>query len=604
MGEPQTRGWAPWLAVLAVGATVADQALLVLPWIFAPLLAALWFGQPWMLWGAVGTGLLVAWALQPSLRLDGQAVPREQAVGLMALVDELRQRLDVPPIDEVRLDDEDFNAGVLELGPSFFRWRTRRILFLGVPFLASVDAAVLRAVIAHELGHFSRRHGRLGHWLYRARAAWLWRAQAADPQDSPLDRAMGQLARQFGPWFARHSFSHSRACEYEADADAAVVAGPQEVARALVQVGVIGARLRTFSARTWRAAVRRWPEAPGDWTRIEQAALHGTPFSSEEIGAVLASEPASAEDTHPRVGERCAALGVDSPAASQVQPGPLVAGAAGFGACWPQLVSERDSRWQAGRRRGWAMDHAASGFLVAHHAELVAQAQDTPERWRLEPVLGEALDAAAWAVRAGTPAAQTPEGQYCMGRALLDLGDAGGVQWLRRCIQAEASWAVPARRTLADRGRRFLDDTQAHQNGVLLARARARRAWVDERVMGDLLRGSLPAADLAPWQRAALVAALQVHLAVREAWVLAGAASPGGHPHSVCMLVARLDTAVLHAERIDEDDLAEALRGLILQWLPENHLARVQTRLTTETLEPDLQRGLAALPAARLSLHP
>lgn len=600
----QARRRVPWLAVLAVCATLADQALLVLPWVFVPLLAALWYGQAWMLWGAVGTGLLLAWALQPSLRLAGQAVPQGQAAGLMALVEGLRQRLDAPPIDEVRLDDEDFNAGVLELGPGFFRWRTRRILCLGVPFLAAVDEATLRAVIAHELGHFSRRHGRLGHWLYRARAAWLWRAQPADPLDSPLERAMGHLARRFGPWFARHSFSHSRACEYEADADAALAAGPQQVARALVQVGVMGARLRAFSARTWRTAVRRWPEAPGDWTRVELAAVLDTPFSGDEIRAVLAAPPASAEDTHPSIAERCAALGVDVPEAALVQPGPLCAGAAVFGAFWPQLVAERDRRWQAGRRRGWAMDHGANAILAAHHAELLARDEDTPERWRLEPALGVAVDAATWARRIATPAAQTPEGQYHIGRALLGLGDAGGVQWLRRCIQAEASWAVPARRTLAEAGRKALDDAEAHQNEVLLERARARRARVDEQVLGDLLRGSLPAADLAPWQRAALVAALGVHPAVREAWVLAGAASPGGHRHEVCLLLARLDTAALQAEDIREDDLAEDLRGLMLQWLPENRLARVQTRLTTEAPEPALQRALAALPLARLLLQP
>ncbi|HET7864950.1 MAG TPA: M48 family metalloprotease, partial [Burkholderiaceae bacterium] len=297
----------PWLTALAVGATLVDQALLVLPWVFAPLLAALWYGQVWMLWGAVGTGLLLAWALQPAFRLDGQALPPSQAASLMAQVDALRQRLDAPPIDEVRLDDEDFNAGVLELGPGFFRWRTRRILCLGLPFLAAVDEAALRAVLAHELGHFSRRHGRLGHWLYRARVAWLWRARAGDPHDSPLERAMGHLARRFGPWFARLSFLHSRACEYEADADAAAAAGPPQVARALVQVGVIGARLRAFRARSGRAAVRRWPQAPANWTAVEQAAWRDTPFAGEDIHALQAAAPASADDTHPGMAERCAA---------------------------------------------------------------------------------------------------------------------------------------------------------------------------------------------------------------------------------------------------------------------------------------------------------
>lgn len=335
--------------------------------------------------------------MQPRLHLGGQAVPREQAAGLLALVDELRRRLDVPPIDEIRLEDAEFNAGVLELGPTCFRWRTRRILFLGVPFLAAVDAAALRAVIAHELGHFSRRHGRLGHWL--------WRAQAA------------------------------------------------------------------------------------------------------------------AEDTHPRVAERCAALGVDVPDAAQVQPAAPCAGAAIFGTSWPLRVNERDRRWQAAHRRTWAMDHAAAGALAAHHAGLLAQALDTPERWRLEAVLGDAVDAAAWAVRAASAAAQTPEGLYLVGRALLEQGDADGVQWPRRCI----------------RGR------------------------------GELGRAGAPHAGRP------------------------GPQVPGCHRGP-----PERGTAVLQAEGIDEDQLAEDLRGLLLQWLPENRLARVQTRLTTETLEPGLQRGLAA----------
>ena len=41
MGAPQARSGRPWLAALAVGATLADQALQVLPWVFGLLLGAL-----------------------------------------------------------------------------------------------------------------------------------------------------------------------------------------------------------------------------------------------------------------------------------------------------------------------------------------------------------------------------------------------------------------------------------------------------------------------------------------------------------------------------------------------------------------------------------
>jgi len=120
--------------------------------------------------------LLLAYAILRALwvrfpRPDGVAVTRAQAPALFTMVEELRRKLACPRFHHVLLTAE-WNAAVAQrprLGP--FGWY-ENYLQLGLPLMTGLSLDEFRAVLAHELGHLSRNHGRFGSWIYRIRATW------------------------------------------------------------------------------------------------------------------------------------------------------------------------------------------------------------------------------------------------------------------------------------------------------------------------------------------------------------------------------------------------------------------------------------------------
>src|SRR5260370_20353292 len=125
------------------------------------------------------------------------AVPlrARDAPGLIALVQMLTTRLRTPRLHRILVTTAD-NVGIGQrprLGP--FGWY-RNSLALGLPVLQALSPDEFPAVLAHELGHLSRQHGRFGSWIFRIRV--LWQRLAARP---PGDRQSGLGAHGvLKPW--------------------------------------------------------------------------------------------------------------------------------------------------------------------------------------------------------------------------------------------------------------------------------------------------------------------------------------------------------------------------------------------------------------------
>jgi heat shock protein HtpX len=123
-------------------------------------------------------------------------------------------------------------GGIMGLG-------SRRVMGLGLPLLRTLQVDELRAVIAHEMGHFYGGDTKLGPWIYKTRGALartvvnLQRAHRATADESwvaLLFAAVQAPFRWFLTGFMRTSQAISRAQEYSADA----VAVRAEGRRALV----------------------------------------------------------------------------------------------------------------------------------------------------------------------------------------------------------------------------------------------------------------------------------------------------------------------------------------------------------------------------------
>lgn len=587
--RPRTTRRERWvLGLLAVAGLFAYQCVLVGP------LAAMLLLNPWVTaYGMVPAvlGLVVIWwSLQPWHQTPGERLSREEAPRLHAAADEIAARLGTGRIHEVRLTDE-FNAGALEAPVRWQPWRRRRILLVGMPLLALVDVPTLRGVLAHELGHFSRRHGRLGHWVYRARAAWL--SYAALPRDdlSAWERGAAAFARWFAPRFSRFSFGYSRRCEFEADADGAAIVGPEAMAAALITVMTRGER-RDIALR--EGLPRRMAEhssPPAAWLAELQTEVADGATSLAEWTA-LAGKTSRPDDTHPSLAERVAALGV----AGEV----LVAGLSVSGRCaggewlpgWAAWRVRFDAEWARAQSAAWRREHILRRHQSHRLAALRATADASLERGRLELAFGEVevvLDLArAWSV-------DSAEGVYLGGLARLKSGDAAGIGELEVAIARDAAWAAASRQAIDDHADWLDDEAARERNRKLLDIAWSRRAVVRGQLHRALSRGDVTPARLDPAARAVLHEVLSGMRVVAAAWCASSDVEFTGRRYVAVALMLRLRTSVLAESGLSEDDVRDDTMALLAGVLPGGTVAHVWTAYTTEGLPPELDARLNEL---------
>jgi Zn-dependent protease with chaperone function len=585
------------IGAVAVVAWAAFQFVRMLPWLLVLGLNALWFNNTYVSWGTVILVLILWWLFQPGHPEPRRVVTRADAPELFRVLDDLATRIDAPRIDEVQLDDA-FNAGAVQTHRRWQPWRTRRVLVLGVPLLALVNTESVRAVIAHELGHFSHRHGRLGHWVYRTRLGWLALMEVSETEGSVLEQMAGRFAQWFAPWFARWSFAYSRSCEYEADAFAAQAVTPQAMAAALVCVEAYGQRHADFmGGAQWRQRVADSPVPPHSVTDEMRAHVLGQAPGEDDLQRVQHHATREA-DTHPALADRLGALGIDADAALMLAKaqGGMVAGQAWL-ASWHDVMKAHDAEWLRLNARAWHREHTRLRLQSERLASLRDGQVVSLERARLELAAGSAPEAVEVA-RSQSGA----EASYLLGSALLAIEDASGCDALETCVRTDSSWVAAARTVLATQAGRFLDEAQRHRNDVLLQRATRRRELGLLQLRSDVDAGSIEpcAIDELGWNILKESLAGQTHL--REAWLMRkDEVRAGDRRFNGVVLLMRIDPAVMNSLGWSEDDVIEDGLQLLRSVVPLNVLRLVWASFTTEPMPDALATTLAAHAACRLT---
>jgi Zn-dependent protease with chaperone function len=163
------------------------------------------------------------------------------------------------------------------LGP-FGPYRTA--LIIGVPLLQAMPVSELRAVVAHELAHLARHHGRFDPWIYRLRQAYPALLGRLEERGWVVIVARAFLDN-YGPYFNLYTLALARAHEYEADRIAAAITSPDIVAAALHRSALLQrftehqARLRVAGGRDgsdlgYRAATNDEDEILADHPSLEK----------------------------------------------------------------------------------------------------------------------------------------------------------------------------------------------------------------------------------------------------------------------------------------------------------------------------------------------
>ena len=309
---------------------------------------------------AVARGLWVK--LKPP---TGRFITRAEVPKLFDLLDELRAALNCAPFHHVIVVGE-INAAVVQVPRLGILGWHRNYLLIGLPLMQSLAPDEFKAVLAHEFAHSSRGHGRFGNWLYRTRRTWEQIMQHMAKRRMRFGAILYKFLQWFWPRFHCHTFVLSRVNEYEADACAARLAGPQAIATALTRIRVDGPLL---SEKFWpevfnRATTEKQPPADVGFT-LGQALQNGpAPDDAARWLRQAFLIETNNSDTHPCLKDRlravgCLPTGIEQGNFPAAPPPKLTQTAAAFylGDHEAALVRAMSEQWAKAIAPKWAERH-------------------------------------------------------------------------------------------------------------------------------------------------------------------------------------------------------------------------------------------------------
>ncbi|MEV4295823.1 M48 family metallopeptidase [Microbispora rosea] len=265
---------------------------------------------------AVGRGVWRAVRSRPEPP-TGLLLPADRAPMLWATVRELAAEARTRMPEEIWLTAE-VNAAVQEESRLLGLAGGRRRLHVGLPLLQTMTVGQMRAVLAHELGHYSGRHTRLSAPAYRGRLVIAHTLDRIGPHNPA-----GWLFRAYARLYLLVDRAGSRRQELEADLASARAAGADAAAGALREIRVLDAAWDFFMDQYVRLG---WESgyAPADLFAGFGALVAARRDELDELRAHEPDDSGSRWDTHPPLSERLAALAAAPRRAAPLDTRPAV----------------------------------------------------------------------------------------------------------------------------------------------------------------------------------------------------------------------------------------------------------------------------------------
>ncbi|MGK7889359.1 MAG: M48 family metalloprotease [Leptolyngbyaceae cyanobacterium] len=410
----------------------------------------------------VGTPMVIVYSILDALCFhipspEGLEVSAKKVPSLFQLLRSLQKELRTPPFHHVLLTNE-FNAAVSQVPNFGFFGGYRNYLIIGLPLLQTLSPGQFRAVLAHELGHLSAKHGQFGHWIYRVRQTWYQLLSGLqDPQQSTgegmfdLMLALASLIGRgafvlffqwYAPFFAAYSFVLARADEYEADRYAAKLAGAKNLASALVNSEIAGGYVLPSFWQRIAAKVDQQVDPPEPYTELAQQVQH--PIALETVKPLLKQAMAQAtntEDTHPCLKDRLGRIGCKpNQVLGLVKPLKTSAAEQFLGKALPGIVKHFNEVWQGSVTHEWRQRYQDTQHLQQKLESLNSEEEGSlslEQRWERARLTVDTQDAAAALPDLQAILAEQPDhfgANMLLGQLLLEQGDRTGINHLEKVM--------------------------------------------------------------------------------------------------------------------------------------------------------------------------
>lgn len=386
---------------------------------------------------------------------QGLTLNRNEVPELFKTLDQTTQILKSPKIHQVLIND-DFNAAIVQHPRLGILGWYKNYLLLGYPLMQAVSPEQFEAVLAHELGHVSRSHGRIGSWIYRIQRTWLQLADYFQQNQHWSNAVIRGFFNWFYPRFDMYSFVLRRRHEYEADQASALVIGSRFAAEALVNIDLKHAFL---SKEFWPGIYRRADETclmPNPYAELQKSLISSN--QSPKISIWLQDSIADESDyygVHPSLKDRLAALGETARV-----PDPYQRSAAEFflGPKCDALTKAFDLKWLNDYKADWKAHFETTQKERTQLQELTHKKDGGKEleademmdyAWLTEKYTSkdEALPYYQTALQKNPDLAIA---SYHIGRILLNKpeSESDGIQHIQQAIAADQDLIIPGNRLL------------------------------------------------------------------------------------------------------------------------------------------------------------
>jgi Zn-dependent protease with chaperone function len=382
---------------------------------------------------------------------DGTELQREQAPALFDLIHAVTTTRNGPKIHHVLLSN-DFNAGIVQIPEFGMMGWLNNYLVVGLPLLQAFSPAEFRAVLAHEVGHLSGKHGRFSGWIYRLRRSWVEVLTRVHYERHYASFLFEPFLNWYAPYLNAYSFVLARAQERQADQYAVDLTGKETAAVMLSRLAVKGKSLsEDFWPRFFRGS-KQEPKAPPD---PFQQLLGGL---EQSIGPVNIQKwffeelrvPTSYEDTHPALSDRLAGIGYAKDGAEvaglldavvKAEEEKQTASSYYLREVPEEFVSRQNRILREQIVPTWNEAHKSAIASKKRFDELEAQANERAltfdEKWERVALLAEIQDQEAAIPSLQTILQEHPEhagAHFALGAILLEQQDSGGIKHLEQAM--------------------------------------------------------------------------------------------------------------------------------------------------------------------------
>ena len=259
----------------------------------------------WLTLACVVTGFVILTSIVPRRQRfepPGPDLAQYRAPALHRMVGDVAERAEQEPPARIYLAP-DVNAAVFQQG-GLLGFGGKRVLVVGLPLIDSLTVRQLRAVIAHELGHFYGGDTRLGPWFYRTYDA-LERTVIALHEAESIWRKPFTWYLDF---FLRRTAALKRRQEFLADELAARIAGRDAAIASLEETSKAAPAFHGFWSSEAAPVLDSGHRAPllEGFRRFREGGAVSSAL--EEMLEEERKAEADPYHTHPPLGERIAAL--------------------------------------------------------------------------------------------------------------------------------------------------------------------------------------------------------------------------------------------------------------------------------------------------------